>query len=390
MQLHGRRLEVAYQLGRRDEVDATRVGAPVLTERAGSYHAAWLSGNTAQLCYWYGDWDEALLPASLPALDMTTAYLPRAMHQVAALIALRREQPELAKVHIEEAGVVGPLGQPSDTIGVAPDDLPTRYELLALQAEISGDADRALQWRKKWLGLPLPTRQIHSQGASQLVRAALAVGDTTTAQLAVAACPVDPDASPAVQLTAEFCHALLDDDAEELLTLAENCRQFGWVLLRALILEEAAVRLAQAGDTGSARTALTDTVRIYDGFGASWDIRRTAARLRPYGIRRGPNSVHRRATSGWEALTPSETRVAHLVARGMSNPDIANELFLSRNTVQTHVSKVLAKLKLRSRIQLIHLVAAHASADSPDTSRTSDDGGHSTNRPGKPASPPGP
>ena len=46
-------------------------------------------------------------------------------------------------------------------------------------------------------------------------------------------------------------------------------------------------------------------------------------------------------------------KVVDLVARGMSNPSIAAQLFLSRRTVQTHVSHILAKLKVRSRVDII-------------------------------------
>ncbi len=46
-------------------------------------------------------------------------------------------------------------------------------------------------------------------------------------------------------------------------------------------------------------------------------------------------------------------KVAYLVAEGRSNPDVAAALFLSRNTVQTHVSHILAKLGARSRAEII-------------------------------------
>jgi DNA-binding CsgD family transcriptional regulator len=72
-----------------------------------------------------------------------------------------------------------------------------------------------------------------------------------------------------------------------------------------------------------------------------------------------------RPASGWAALTPTEAKVASLVAEGRSNPDIAAELFLSRNTVQTHVSHILAKLGVRSRTEIVRAALAHPSARHP-------------------------
>jgi DNA-binding NarL/FixJ family response regulator len=67
--------------------------------------------------------------------------------------------------------------------------------------------------------------------------------------------------------------------------------------------------------------------------------------------------VHRRVTTGWDSLTPSETRIAELVAEGLSNPDIATKLYLSRRTVQTHVSNILAKLQVNSRAGIVRVAA---------------------------------
>ena len=84
------------------------------------------------------------------------------------------------------------------------------------------------------------------------------------------------------------------------------------------------------------------------------DIRRSWSRLRPYGIKRGARGPRgQRAASGWEALTPTEVKVAALVARGDSTSDIAQGMFLSRRTVQTYISRILTKLDARSRVEIV-------------------------------------
>ena len=57
-------------------------------------------------------------------------------------------------------------------------------------------------------------------------------------------------------------------------------------------------------------------------------------------------------------LSPRESEVALLVARGLSNPRIAGELIIGERTVQTHVSNILTKLGLSSRVQIAGWVAA--------------------------------
>jgi DNA-binding NarL/FixJ family response regulator len=57
-------------------------------------------------------------------------------------------------------------------------------------------------------------------------------------------------------------------------------------------------------------------------------------------------------------LSPAEQRVAQLVAAGLTNRQIGEQLFVSMRTVDTHVSHVFRKLNVSSRVRLALLIAA--------------------------------
>jgi DNA-binding CsgD family transcriptional regulator/tetratricopeptide (TPR) repeat protein len=67
------------------------------------------------------------------------------------------------------------------------------------------------------------------------------------------------------------------------------------------------------------------------------------------GRARGPRG---RPDSGWASLTPTERSVVDRAVRGLSNPQIAAELFISRGTVKTHLEHVYTKLGVRNRTEL--------------------------------------
>ena len=122
--------------------------------------------------------------------------------------------------------------------------------------------------------------------------------------------------------------------------------------------EELACAAAAAGDRDRAGVALDTALAGYQRMGAVPDRDRALARARALGIRRGSRQAHRDADFGWESLTTTETRIAALVRDGLTNREIGTRLFVSPRTVQTHVSHILQKTGLRSRVEIARFAAS--------------------------------
>jgi len=104
-------------------------------------------------------------------------------------------------------------------------------------------------------------------------------------------------------------------------------------------------------DRARAKDVLTVAAQTASEIGARTEQQVAEQRLRALGVRtwrRGPGS---------ELLTERERAVARLIAAGASNPEIAQELFLSRKTVERHVSNLLKKVGVRNRAELAARVA---------------------------------
>jgi DNA-binding CsgD family transcriptional regulator len=187
-----------------------------------------------------------------------------------------------------------------------------------------------------------------------VVRLAARTGDLELAQsLAGQAAKLAKGSEiPHRQANALYCEGLLDHDAGRLLTAAARYQDASRPLLAAKAYEAAAAEFLRADDRGRAREAFVQAVEAYTSIGAAADVARLRAAFRAHGIHRGPHSRHRRAVSGWDSLTDTEVKVAGMVAEGLSNPEIAAKLMLSRRTVSTHVSHILKKLGVASRTDI--------------------------------------
>jgi DNA-binding CsgD family transcriptional regulator/tetratricopeptide (TPR) repeat protein len=108
-----------------------------------------------------------------------------------------------------------------------------------------------------------------------------------------------------------------------------------------------------AGDTPDAWHEALVTLEALGAHDAAAAVRRDLRRRGVRGFPRGPRRATRKHPAG---LTPAQVRVLEQLARGLSNVDIARELFLSSRTVDHHVSAILAKLDVPTRSAAIAAV----------------------------------
>ncbi|WP_280276205.1 FAD-binding protein [Nocardia wallacei] len=293
-----------------------------------------------------GRWDDALSEcAAVTQVPDMLGYAPIAQH-IAALIGVHR-------------GTVLPgpesLPAPDGRLGS------TEYAqfgpwVTALVHESRGRRQQALDvlvsaYRERDGGMTTSTLYYIYP---DIARLAVDVGDIGAARaVADAAAELllrQPTASR--QATALLCGGMADHAPDNVCTAARLFRQAGRPLYEAQALENAAVLLAAAGHRTKACQALDSAVELYTLLGASWDSARAVARVRPHGIRRGVRGPRNRPKSGWAALTETERKVAGQVAAGLSNAEIAAQMFLSHRTIQSHVSSILTKLDVRSRREI--------------------------------------
>ena len=329
-----------------------------LAERGlGTFFLCFHHLSMARACFLTGRWDDALTEIGLA--HEVPDHLGHAVHLtgLATLIAVHRQDRD------EAARLRPALDRPLAT-GPGRFTHDDRSWGRGLAALAEGDQAAAFgvlaaAWRQCVAG----NREYCGHYLlPDLAAAAGPLGEQETARRAVA--ELERYATgrnvPALHRSASCAAGILDGDAGALLRLADSYAAAGRPLLEAQAREHAAEALAAGGGAGEARLQLDAAQARYAQLDAAWDAARADARLRAYGVRRGAHGPRRRPKAGWDALTETERRVAALLAEGLSNPQIAARMFTSRRTVQFHVSNILAKLGLSSRVELAALIARRA------------------------------
>ncbi len=303
-----------------------------------------------------GQWDDALaqLEAGASLAEETGTHGSQvAALCAAALVALWRNGPDEAEPWLTRAeaganayayrGVWTAWARAACLVGRG---LPApALETLSAAWDACRGAGLALEYRL--LGPPLAALAAVGQ-RSLAIEVAAEVEEVAGANPEVAS----------LQGAARRTRGLAHDDPDLLLVSLTDYRQSPRRPEHAATAVDAALALARHGRREEAQRIASEGLELWTELGAGWELSRVRSVLRDGGVAAGARGRRRRPVSGWEALTPTEAKVADLVAQRLSNPEVARQLFLSRRTVESHVSHVLAKLGVSSRVELAVAAAA--------------------------------
>jgi DNA-binding CsgD family transcriptional regulator len=307
--------------------------------RGGHAFLTWYQMGRAWLRYLDGRWDDALAEIDA-ALEMVDPFgMAGSLRALATVIALHRG-----------TGPVDP-----DLFAGPDTSLAGRYwPFLRLTVRaLTADPERGYAELLAATGAGLVPPPLTLDGIyPDLARLALATGRTgTLAPLAGALDRLaDGYAGESVPAAAALVRGVHDRDPQRLSQAADGYARVGRPLFTGYAYECAGLVLRDGGRAPEARSALNAALDRYESLDAGTDTARAEASLREVGGRR--RRTRPRPRTGWAALTVTERKVARFVAEGRSNPDIAEQMYLSRRTVQSHVSSILAKLGLASRVEL--------------------------------------
>ena len=319
----------------------------LVAERQASWVDPFLGFAAGGIAFAAGDWDNAVaeLDSALELAEETsTGWISLAVG-FRSYIDAHRGSTGLARARLESFRHRGlPLQFGHDRPGWA--------ELAVLEAE-GATREAGTLARTLWSAARSNADRWAADLAPDVTRVALAGMDRRLADQighdVAALCP--PGMSRLV-------HGMLDADPDAIEEAATELAGAGRLGAEVFAREELACAAAAAGDRDRAALALDAAVTGYQRMGAVPDRDRALARTRALGIRRSSREPHRETDYGWAALTATETRVAGLVREGLTNREIGTRLFVSPRTVQTHVSHILQKTGLRSRVEIARFAGA--------------------------------
>jgi DNA-binding CsgD family transcriptional regulator len=265
-------------------------------------------------------------------------------------LALGRQATEIARVMLNQS---------------APSVRRHAAWLLALQAMAAGSSQQAHEFaccvaEDDGTGV-VPLFPMDIADGPRLVRIALSAQDLQLAAGAAATARRHSALNPGVRsLAAVAAHAegLLGHDGKILADAVALFEGGPRPLALAAALEDLGGTALDNGATQDAIESLGRALEMFAHAGAAADAGRVRGRLRALGVRRRL-VAERHPGTGWAALTDSELAVAHLVAEGLTNREVAERLFVSHHTVSAHLRHVFAKLSINSRVELTRVASQH-------------------------------
>ncbi|MGH9024695.1 MAG: helix-turn-helix transcriptional regulator, partial [Acidimicrobiia bacterium] len=309
---------------------------------------------TAVTLHRRGEWDDALAEAEagLVGADETDLLLGvQGPFAISAAISCARGRLREAHHWLERAS----RGAGSSTLGVE-----WMLYATAQVQEADGDPEGAAALLELFIDAALdagaPALLLNSGGDA--VRLAIAAGRPEMAARVTRGLVevAGRTESPIARATADWARGLSRNDPGPAIAAAGRLTGCQRVPEAARARHDAAVIAARLGNKDEARALAGETFRTYDTLGAEQLHGRLRAELRSAGLPMRPRRSRPRPQSGWESLTPSEQRVVDLVGEGLTNSEIADRLYLSRRTVESHLGRVYTKLDLMTRAQLVAAV----------------------------------
>jgi DNA-binding CsgD family transcriptional regulator len=207
------------------------------------------------------------------------------------------------------------------------------------------------------------------QASVTLVRLAQRVEDRDRAEAAVAGAQRLAELNPDIaSLKGAAAHAegLLRGDRKTLLAAVEHYRASPRPLALAAVLQDAAASEYAAGNRDRAMGLWDQALDQYMTGGAKRDVGQVQRVLRRAGVRRRTRRDRRDfagPVAGWGSLTESELRVVQLVAEGLTNREVADRLFLSPHTVDSHLRHAFTKVGVNSRVELTRRFMAYENGE---------------------------